>query len=648
MSSRTTFIDLIKSRWSVVRRYYAFPWGGPQVVTIASALHLFLAICLFIVGRAEIAPTLVDRNGIMASFAFDSYTYQSAAVQLAELLQNGRLVDWATAAQPIHVKFIALPFALLGPVFGYNTLSAEPYNLLCYAAVVGLVFALGREVRGRRAGLLASAAVAVWPSFLLHTLQLLKDPLFIAGSVVFVLCATTLLTRAYGPTLAAGVTALTILMLLLLFLVRGNAVMVILAIGLISFALLLLRQWLQRRLLLWNMMSSVAVLLTTLLLMSVYSAQRSEKVKQFPSDHGGQPKFINDVKARIPSLLVRVPTVTRPRTSAAVAPGWRGGANMVARRISGMRSRFAASYPDAGSILDGSQEFRSWNDLAGYVPRAVEIGLWAPFPYTWVSAGRRVGSPGRLLAAAETILIYLCQLLAVLAVAREPRRMALWFLLAIALLGVTALALVVPNVGALYRLRYTFWIPVIIAATACLDNFLTAGARRSRARQRSVKSAQRPSGELSLLNLYRPMNTFRGFAVTIILACTLASATACSSFRRLNREQGSRAEGASKEVSAQPGFRVNNFTGTSLSGLYLSPTTSSGWEENVLGWVEMKDGEIVDIRFNPNEKTTTWDMRIESGDGHYAEWKNLNLGDVSEITLLLKLTSGTTAVAELQ
>ncbi len=62
----------------------------------------------------------------------------------------------------------------------------------------------------------------------------------------------------------------------------------------------------------------------------------------------------------------------------------------------------------------------------------------------------------------------------------------------------------------------------------------------------------------------------------------------------------------------------------------------------------MKDFDIVDIRFNPNEKTTTWDMKIESAAGQYAEWKNLNLGDVSEITLLLKLTSGTTAVAELE
>ena len=77
-----------------------------------------------------------------------------------------------------------------------------------------------------------------------------------------------------------------------------------------------------------------------------------------------------------------------------------------------MRLGFAAAYLDAGSFLDSDRDFKSVNDLLTYIPRATEIGLWAPFPKSGISAGRRVGNAGKLLAGAETFFIYLCQVLA--------------------------------------------------------------------------------------------------------------------------------------------------------------------------------------------------------------------------------------------
>jgi len=93
-------------------------------------MHLFLAIVLFVAGRVQIAPGLIDRDGIMESFAYDSFYFQRRAIVLAELLQGGHLGQWASAPQLVHTKILALPFAVLGPVFGYGTLSAEPYNLV--------------------------------------------------------------------------------------------------------------------------------------------------------------------------------------------------------------------------------------------------------------------------------------------------------------------------------------------------------------------------------------------------------------------------------------------------------------------------------------------------------------------------------------
>lgn len=91
-----------------------------------------------------------------------------------------------------------------------------------------------------------------------------------------------------------------------------------------------------------------------------------------------------------------------------------------------------------------------------------------------------------------------------------------------------------------------------------------------------------------------------------------------------------------------------NFTGSALRAVYISPSASTGWEENVLGGDELKDGDTVDIRFSPEERAVLWDIRVESADEHFAEWKGLDLRGVSRVTLLLNLVEKPTAVAEVE
>src|SRR5258706_5735703 len=186
---------LLFSRW----RVFAAASGGARLLCAAAVLHVLLAVGLFTAGRAHVAPGLIDRDGIIGSFAFDSYEYQHEAARLVEILRQGGLVAWATERAPLHVKAISIQFAILGPLFGYGTLSAEPFNLICYVVILGVALVLGREVAGERAGLLAAGVIAVWPTFFLHTMQLLKDPFFIACALVLVLCMTFWLTRTLGP-----------------------------------------------------------------------------------------------------------------------------------------------------------------------------------------------------------------------------------------------------------------------------------------------------------------------------------------------------------------------------------------------------------------------------------------------------------------
>jgi|SRR5215471_4653028 len=155
--------------------------------------------------------------------------------------------------------------------------------------------------------------------------------------------------------------------------------------------------------------------------------------------------------------------------------------------------------------------------------------------------------------------------------------------------------------------------------------------------------------DLQLLKLRK----VKRWAMNTMLACSLSAAPACS-LPGNSAARESVKSGSPKSVLSEPNaginFSLTNYTGVSFRGVYISPHTSNGWEENVVSGTELKDGNTVDIRFDPNEKTTSWDLRVEGANGLYTEWKDLNLGNVSEIRIKLVLgpEQRPLAVAELQ
>lgn len=93
-------------------------------------------------------------------------------------------------------------------------------------------------------------------------------------------------------------------------------------------------------------------------------------------------------------------------------------------------------------------------------------------------------------------------------------------------------------------------------------------------------------------------------------------------------------------------FTLVNFTRFNLHAIYVSPHDSAGWEENVLGRDQLFDGDFIKIRFSTEEKADLWDLRVEDENGNNAEWKNLNLREISRITLRTGDNFAVTAEAE--
>lgn len=519
-----------------------------RLLAFAALLHLSATLALFLAGRAGIAPQIVNRDGIVTAAAVDSVSYQQDALQ--------------HAAAPLHVRILAPLFA----IFGTSILAAEPFNLLCYLAIVGLTFAIGREVGGARAALV----VALWPTLLLHTTQFLKDPLFIAGTLALIFIVTTWLTMTFDGRRAAIAAALVLGAAALLLLIRAKFAVAILAIVTCAGVLLVVRQLAERRLLVWNTICALVTLAAAVLLF-VESSRTLERVKMVPSPVRGASK-----------------SAAAPRMATVVV--WGAPVDRTSLALSTARERYVLSDTLSGSGIDDTVSPRGIRGWLAYVPRAAAIGLWAPFPAMWLRPGGAVGTVGRAVAGVETLAMYIIELLALVAVAMKPRRLSAIFLVLIATFGVTLLALVVTNAGTLYRFRYPFWILLIVAGA---------------------------SGAAKLVRVRRS-------AAVAVLACLAL---------------GCHATDAKTKTLA-----ITNLSGRTIDALYLSPTEASTWEENVLGVEVLRDGETVNVRFDPRAMPQLWDLRADSG-GYRAEWLRLDRSRVHAIALR---TAKGVAVAELR
>jgi len=80
----------------------------------------------------------------------------------------------------------------------------------------------------------------------------------------------------------------------------------------------------------------------------------------------------------------------------------------------------------------------------------------------WLNSGTEVGISGRILVGLETLLTYAIECFALAGLWRARRELSAWLLFTILTIGAIGLGLVVNNIGALYRLRYSFWILIVV------------------------------------------------------------------------------------------------------------------------------------------------------------------------------------------
>jgi len=89
-------------------------------------------------------------------------------------------------------------------------------------------------------------------------------------------------------------------------------------------------------------------------------------------------------------------------------------------------------------------------------------------------------------------------------------------------------------------------------------------------------------------------------------------------------------------LAGEQDFTLVNKTGVEIHNLHIAPHSSDEWGSDILGKDTMSDGETLDITFHRSEKAAHWDLSISDEKGNSITWENLNLLEISKVTLHYK------------
>ena len=81
-------------------------------------------------------------------------------------------------------------------------------------------------------------------------------------------------------------------------------------------------------------------------------------------------------------------------------------------------------------------------------------------------------------------------------------------------------------------------------------------------------------------------------------------------------------------------FTLINRTGVTIVSVFVCPNNSKTWGNDIMGQDVLVSGDSVDILFDPGDKVTYWDIRVEDKSGNFLEWDKFNLKKISQITLM--------------
>ena len=442
-------------------------------MTTRENLRVFFAIFAFILFegifvRQLLLPYLIPAMHAGSGFMTgDSIGYHEFAAEIAKRI---RLEGWGVwQLRPGSEIFtLAAPSGIASAIyaiFGTNPLFLLPFNAAVHAASTVLLLGMLQALfQNKRVSLIATLPFVLFPTAISWHSQLLKDGIFILG--IYAYLASWIMVAKVDVSLARRLPAILTLAftgLIIIWAVRPYMITV-LATTTIAFGVFLLF-WTtaQKRNTDKFKLRMIGIVLFTGSLLAVGFGVNKTDTRPGMSEWTGQEIKNNVYSGRPLGSAVTVSIDSTPAGSVRACQGWTDSPHVpivlsrLASKIVIVRGGYYDEvYTSAGSTIDREVCITSFFGSAAYLPRAIQLGLLAPFPDQWIKSGSHGGGASRLMVGFEMLFGY-AALLALICYGRLFfNRAEFWMLLGFSLLMIVLYAFVTPNLGALHRMRYGF------------------------------------------------------------------------------------------------------------------------------------------------------------------------------------------------
>lgn len=433
-------------------------WMLPALFGVTALYVLLFGLLLRQWILPEILPHLHAGDGFLVGG--DSVGYHQQALVMAQKIRE---IGWsAWSLKPLSQAPVGIA-AVIYAVFGSNPLYLLPFNALIHGASAVALCSILRTILGDwRAALLGTVPFVLFPAAGYWHSQLLKDGVFILGIYLF-LAAWMLLYSAQRLPFRrlAAATALALAGGFCVWMVREYALVVMSAIsaGLVTMLLVFGAGWLRNRTVdRGDLLRRLALGIVACLALKFAAGLGTTVMKETPvgaqSIAGQNVEQVKMVVAGEVHIFCH---------------GWKK-TGWVPERLEDLAYSLATTrqgylhpaYVNAGSSLDWGVCIDSIPALLGYLPRALQIALFAPFPRQWMESGSTAGSGAmRKVAGVEMLIAYAAFAGVLLVMLTLRRRPELWAALFFVVTLLWLYGLVTPNVGALYRMRYGFFMVLV-------------------------------------------------------------------------------------------------------------------------------------------------------------------------------------------
>ena len=448
-----------------------------RIVIFFSAVFTFTLLEGLLIRQYLLPHVFLNlHDGLGFMVGGDSKGYHAVAVELAEKINAQGWSAWELRPNAENT-FLATPSgiaSILYVLFGNNPLFLLPFNAAVHAATATLLFMTMHSLFANSSHLVAIIATLpfiLFPTAVSWTSQLLRDGIFILGASLYLWGWILVTSVRYAPLKNLLLSlCFTIAGIFIMWSVRSymmevyivSTVIISLTIGVFivseNHQKAMVRRGTTR---IYILIIFGVIIISALAVLSTVEKYSYLKKAQELSVRFSNKDLSSKVNSELTSGIQDFVDNERPNTRCKArwveleyAPAIFN--RVLKSMIMAREGYYAYVYRNAGSMMDQMVCINSTSDLIGYLPRALQIALLAPFPNQWFDPNSHGQGASRQIAGAEMVVTYIALLGLICLGTGLRKKIELWIALSYVLPLLLLLSVVTPNLGALHRQRYGF------------------------------------------------------------------------------------------------------------------------------------------------------------------------------------------------